>query len=177
MTQEKPTTTMGGEKCPFCAKGRLELCQTDHHVISPDEPEIIVAGVWVEKCDACNEMLFPSESSRYIEQYLAQATEQLTPAQLKEIRKRLGVDQTEMSEILGLGGRTYHRWEKGTQYPSRSMCCYIRILGKFPLAFKWLRDGGWRHEKMTVDHSPQANFEFCTQGKPRKSKNLSTTTT
>ena len=159
MTQKKPTTTMEGEQCPFCAKGRLVLCQADHRVISPDEPEIVVAGVWVEKCDACNEMLFPSESSRYIEQALAQETEQLTPAQLEEIRKRLGVDQTEMSKILGLGGRTYHRWEKGTQYPSRSMCCYIRILGKFPFAFEWLRDCGWRHEKATVTLSPQANSE------------------
>ncbi len=147
MKQNKPTNTMEGEKCPFYAKGQLTLCQVDHRVILPDDPEIVVTGVWVEKCDACAETLFPSESSRYIEQVVAKETEQLTPAQLEGIRKRLGVDQTEMSEILGLGGRTYHRWEKGTQYPSRSMCCYIRILGEFPTVFDWLRGREWRHKE------------------------------
>lgn len=150
MSQTKPTDTMAGQDCPFCAKGRLELCQVDYLATTPDEPEITVKDVWVEKCASCGEMVFPSESSRYIDQVLAEETEQLTPTQLKEIRDRLGVDQTQMSVILGLGDRTYHRWEKGTQYPSRSMCRYIRILGKFPTVFNWLRDCGWRHERTKI---------------------------
>jgi putative zinc finger/helix-turn-helix YgiT family protein len=150
MSQEKPIDTMAGQDCPFCAKGRFELCQVDYKATTSDEPEEIVKGVWVERCSICGEMVFPSESSRYIDAVLAEKSEQLTPAELEQIRKRLGVDQTEMSEILGLGGRTYHRWEKGTQYPSRSMCYYIRLLGKFPTVFNWLRTHSWRHEKPNV---------------------------
>jgi HTH-type transcriptional regulator/antitoxin MqsA len=158
MSQTKPTDTMAGQECPFCEKGLFELCQVDYKATTSDEPEITVKGVWVEKCASCGEMVFPSESSRYVDQVLAEETEQLTPAQMKEIRARLGVDQTQMSEILGLGDRTYHRWEKGTQYPSRSMCYYIRILGRFPTVFDWLGKREWRQAKTTIRLSTRAEI-------------------
>ena len=40
-----------------------------------------------------------------------------------------------MSEILGLGTKTYHKWESGAQFPTRSMSYYIRMLAEFPEAF------------------------------------------
>lgn len=150
MNQDKPKDTLDGEKCPICSDGRLQLCQVDHQVQAQDEDEFIVSQVWVEKCSSCGEILFPFETSRYIEQVISERTEQLTSSQLEQIRRDLGVDQTEMSEILGLGGRTYHRWEKGSQYPSRSMCFYIRVLFEFPDAFYWLRQRGWRHGKRVL---------------------------
>jgi len=160
MSQTKPTDTMAGQECPFCAQGVFKSCQVDYKATTPDEPEIIVKGVWVEKCSSCGEMVFPPDSSDYIAQVIAEETEQLTPAQLKEIRERLGVDQTQMSEILGLGDRTYHRWEKGTQYPSRSMCYYIRILGRFQTTFDWLKKREWRKEKATTKIMSRDEIEY-----------------
>jgi DNA-binding XRE family transcriptional regulator len=63
---------------------------------------------------------------------------------MREMREQFGVDQTEMSEALGLGGKTFHRWEKGSQYPSRSMGYYLRLLRQFPEAFEWLRSRRWK---------------------------------
>jgi putative zinc finger/helix-turn-helix YgiT family protein len=150
MRANKPNESMDSQTCPLCGKGKICLIQTLHHVDADDENSFDIPDVWVEKCDECNETFFPPESSSYIEQCIAEKTEQLTPPQLEQIRKRLGVDQTEMSEILGLGGRTFHRWEKGTQYPNRSMCYYIRVLEHSPFVFEWLRNRGWR-TRMNTD--------------------------
>ncbi len=146
MNQTKPTESLNGTPCPFCAKGILALRQLDFRVETPEEPSFTVPDVWVDECSDCHEKVFPPESSRYIEQTIAEESEQLTPAELCAIRNALGVDQTEMSDILGLGGRTYHRWEKGTQYPSRSMGYYIRTISQFAEAFDWLRNREWRHK-------------------------------
>lgn len=144
MTREKPTESLDGQQCPSCSQATLSLSLIDYQVETPYEPAFLVPGVWVDRCPACGEMVFPPESTARIEQAIAERTEQLDPSELARIRKELGVDQTEMSEVLGLGGRTYHRWEKGTQYPSRSMCYYIRVLAQFPDAFAWLRRREWR---------------------------------
>ena len=75
---------------------------------------------------------------------IAEHTERLTTDELREIREQFELDQTEMSEALGLGNKTYHRWENGTQYPSRSMGYYLRVLREYPDAFRWLRARQWR---------------------------------
>ena len=150
MNQTRPDDALEGQECPCCEKGLLALCQVDYVATPQNETPITVKDVWVEKCPVCGEMVFPSESSDYIASVIAEETEQLTPVQLKEIRERLGVGQTKMSDILGLGDRTYHRWENGTQYPSRSMCYYIRTLGRFPTAFDWLSKREWRKDKKTT---------------------------
>jgi putative zinc finger/helix-turn-helix YgiT family protein len=144
MTQEKPQENMHGETCPFCSKAKLVLQQIEYVYEDPDSPKVSVPGVWVEHCPNCSENIFPAASSKYIEDFLVELDDQLSPRELIRIREDLGVDQGEMSEILGLGDKTYHRWEKGTQFPSRSMGYYIRILANHPETFEWLRERTWR---------------------------------
>lgn len=144
MNQPKPKESLHGEKCPICGKGLLQLVRTHYEYKHPDEPVENVPDVWVERCDQCGEQIFPSETSQYIEKFIAEQAEQLTSDELEQIREALEVDQTQMSQILGLGEKTFHRWENGTQYPNRSMCYYIRVLAQFPEAFEWLRERGWR---------------------------------
>jgi putative zinc finger/helix-turn-helix YgiT family protein len=130
--------------CPTCDKGYLKTQVVDYPVTLPDGIRIIVPEVSVDVCDKCGEIALSLNSSRKIDAYIARETEVLSRAQLISIRNLLAVDQTEMSEILGLGTKTYHRWENGSQYPSRSMCYYIRLLAAFPEAFAWLRERRWR---------------------------------
>jgi hypothetical protein len=90
---------------------------------------------------------------------IAEQTEQLTPRELEGIWERFNLDQTETSETLGLGGKTFHRWLKGTQYPSRSMGYYLRVLAEFPEAFEWLKERGWRRRNR-VAQLPKLQFEL-----------------
>lgn len=45
----------------------------------------------------------------------------MLPDDIRQLRERFGLTQTEISNALGLGGKTWTRWETGRERPSRSM--------------------------------------------------------
>lgn len=145
MNAPKPSNTLAGKTCRECGEGKFELVQITHlEKISNDNP-VTVADIWVDRCNHCGEILFPGETAQFIEMVVADSTEQLNDQELEQIREMLGVHrQDDMSEILGLGEKTFHKWESGSQVPTRSMSYYIRVLAEFPEAFEWLKRRGWR---------------------------------
>lgn len=167
MTAPKPIQSLAGQKCPLCHQGTFKLTQTDHVEHVADDDALTIPKVWVDQCDHCAEIVFPADTTRFIESQVAEFTEQLTPRQLEGIREDLGVQrQDEMSEILGLGAKTYHKWESGSQFPTRSMTYYIRVLAEFPDAFEWLRERRWRQARsrqVTLD-VPRPAFPHLSDG-------------
>lgn len=158
MSAPKPSKSLAGQDCPICQTGKFRLVQDDHtEEVSEDNP-ITVPGVWVERCDHCGEIVFPGETARFIESVVAEKTEQLAPHELERIREDLGIErQDEMSEVLGLGLKTFHKWESGAQFPTRSMSYYIRVLAEFPQAFDWLRRRAWRDKNRLPEPRAQTN--------------------
>jgi putative zinc finger/helix-turn-helix YgiT family protein len=156
-TPPKPIKTLAGKTCRHCQQGKFELVQITHvENVAQDNP-LTIPDVWVDRCNHCGEIIFPGDTVHYIETVVAEETEQLTGQDLEHIREILGVlRQDEMSEILGLGKKTFHKWESGSQVPTRSMSYYIRVLEKFPEAFEWLRARGWhgRNRLTTTEKSP-----------------------
>jgi putative zinc finger/helix-turn-helix YgiT family protein len=160
MNTPKPNVTLADQKCPVCHKGKFELVQIDHiEEIAEDNP-VTIRNIWVDRCNHCGETVFPGDTTYFIESVVAEQTEQLTPHELERIREDLGnLTQDEMSEVLGLGTKSYHKWESGAQFPTRSMCYYIRVLAEFPQAFEWLRCRAWRNKNRL---QPQAQSDFKT---------------
>lgn len=148
--------------CPACDVGQIQEQRLNYTVTAADGVKVIIPNLLVEVCDHCGEIVLSADAATAVDAAIAEQTEQLTPRELERIREDLGVDQTEMSEILGLGGKTYHRWEKGNQVPSRSMGYYLRALAEFPEAFAWLRARGWK-TKNRLDRFAMATveFDFC----------------
>ncbi|MDD5261252.1 MAG: type II toxin-antitoxin system MqsA family antitoxin [Methylacidiphilales bacterium] len=130
--------------CPCCNKGKLEPTVMDYRITVQDGIEITIPQLAVEICDQCGEVALPADSTVRVDEAVAAQNEQLTPRELENIRENMELDQTQMSDLLGLGGKTYHRWENGIQVPSRSMGYYLRILAEFQEAADWLRERGWR---------------------------------
>lgn len=54
----------------------------------------------------------------------------LTPDEIREVRKRTGISATDMAEVLGIGEKTYTRWENGKSIQNKSNDTLIRILDK-----------------------------------------------
>jgi putative zinc finger/helix-turn-helix YgiT family protein len=144
--------------CPSCEKGHFHPKTTDYMAELPDGLKLTIPNVKLDVCDHCGEIAISIEAAKIIDATIAEQNEQLSPHELENIRENLNLDQTEMSEVLGLGGKTYHRWEKGTQIPSRSMCHYLRVLGEFPEAFDWLRNRQWRRSNRIA--ASQLKFDF-----------------
>jgi len=130
--------------CDECDSGNVEAVTEDYAIRTPDGNTIIVPGVEMHRCNHCGETLIPAASSRYISEYEARETEQLTREELHAIFERSDLTQKDFAEALGLGEKTFHRWLKGTQVVSRSMGYYLRAMDRFPEAFDWVKTRGWR---------------------------------
>jgi len=159
MNAPKPQQSLAGQTCPACRTGKFALAQIDHTEDLAEDNPITIPGIWVDRCDHCGEIVFPGDTTRFIESVVAEQTEQLTDREFERIREDLAVaTQDEMSEILGLGLKTYHKWESGKQYPTRSMSYYIRVLAEFPEAFDWLRRRAWRQKNRLAQAAGQPDL-------------------
>ncbi len=156
--QSEPMNVETENLCPACDTGHLQAKTIDYPVTVSGDVKVIVRNLAVEVCEACGEVVLSADALDAVDAAIAEQTEQLTVRELERIREDLDVDQTEMSEILGLGGKTYHRWEKGNQVPSRSMGYYLRTLAEFPEAFTWLRDRGWQRRNRLAAKAGQFDF-------------------
>src|SRR6184192_2139194 len=130
--------------CAACADGHYEEIVTRYETKAADDVQIVIPNAKILRCEKCGDELIPPETQEQIDRAIAEQTERLSQRELEDIHENSGLDQTEVSEVLGLGSKTFHRWLKGTQYPSRSMGYYLRVLAEFPQAFEWLRERGWR---------------------------------
>lgn len=131
--------------CPACGVGHYEEVLVPYKTTLADDVQLEIPKIKVLRCQNCGDELIPAETQKQIDRAIAEKTEQLSQHELEQIAVKFGLDQTEISEVLGLGSKTFHRWVNGTQYPSRSMCYYLRILAEFPEIFEWLRQRAWRN--------------------------------
>lgn len=74
------------------------------------------------------EVFIPGDISRQLEDLQARLMGLLSPEQMKELRESLGLSQNQMSALLQLGGKTWHRWESGKERPSRSLNILLHAL-------------------------------------------------
>ena len=132
------------ETCLDCDKGRYEVVVAPYPCSGQDGNVVVVPDVKFIRCTRCGEELIPAASDRYISRYVAEANEQLTKGELHAMLEASGLSQKDFAEAIGLGEKTFHRWLKGTQVVSRSMGYYLRALQRFPEAFEWVKERGWR---------------------------------
>jgi len=130
--------------CAACENGHYDEVYARYEATAADDVQIVLPRVRLLRCPDCGDELIPPDTQAQVDRAVAEQTEQLTQRELEEIAERFGLDQTQTAEVLGLGNKTFHRWLKGTQYPSRSMGYYLRVLAKFPEAFEWLKERRWR---------------------------------
>jgi len=62
----------------------------------------------------------------------------LTPDEVRAGRERLGLNQQQLQDFLGLGGNSLSRWENGRVYLSRSMHTLLRVTFEVPAVVDWL---------------------------------------
>lgn len=58
----------------------------------------------------------------------------LAPTEIRAGRERLGLNQQQLQQMLGLGGNSLSRWENGHVYQARSMDTLLRIIFNVPQA-------------------------------------------
>lgn len=71
--------------------------------------------------DELQDWVLTPEAHERIEAAKARYTGLMSPSEIKAMRQRLGLTQSELSELLQIGKKTLTRWESGRERPSRSL--------------------------------------------------------
>jgi putative zinc finger/helix-turn-helix YgiT family protein len=161
------------EICPLCGKGKLAELQGDFttQVDGPggNPTTLTVRSINWRHCDSCNEDLLSEEATAAITASHRAILKLLTADEIRSIRQRLDKTQAQMSELLGIGEKTYCRWESGTHFQSEAFDRYLRALQASPDLVDLLND--IKRQKETVPLSSASKFEYLENASAYESTN------
>jgi HTH-type transcriptional regulator / antitoxin MqsA len=119
---------------------RLRAEPGSFHLHGSDVP--VTEYFW--RCDVCGEEFVTDELAHATEQEAAakyrQTERRLSPDQILALRQRFGLTQDLMERALGLGAKTWVRWEAGRVLPNRSMDNLLRLIERDPTALRYLAE-------------------------------------
>lgn len=141
------------ETCFACGEGHYQEVVEDYRLDLPEGETLTVPKLLILRCNKCGEETIPPESSRRIETAVDQHQDTLPAAAIRSFLEQFQIDQTEAAEALGMGGKTFHRWARGTQRVSRSMGYFLRALMANPAVYEWIRDRRWRRAEQTANQT------------------------
>jgi putative zinc finger/helix-turn-helix YgiT family protein len=102
---------------------KTQIDGPDGHSISLCVPQL----TW-RHCNSCGEDFLDDDASQAITAAHRSALKLLSAADIRSLRQRLGKTQAQMGELLGIGEKTYCRWESGTHFQSEAFDRYLRLL-------------------------------------------------
>src|ERR1700731_4727820 len=120
------------DACPVCGISDLESVTGEFttEVEGPDgrPMKLTVPNVAWRHCASCGEDLLDDSASKAITKAHRAALKLLPAEEIRSLRQGLGKTQAQMSELLGIGEKTYSRWESGTYFQSEAFDRYLRLL-------------------------------------------------
>ncbi len=123
----------GGEMVPFA---------NETHQVSYRNLQAEVTGLSGFRCSACDEIEYDQESAeRYAAagDALVLASRKAAGEELRRIRKKLKLNQTEASELTGGGHNAFSRYETGRVIPTPAVVNLFRLLDRHPEAIEELK--------------------------------------
>jgi putative zinc finger/helix-turn-helix YgiT family protein len=127
---------MVGEICPVCGHGNLRAAGGTYETRFLDRQgqahELKVPDIDWTECDQCGEVFLDEAASQVVEAARRKALGLLTPQEIRNLRLSLGKTQKQMSAMLGVGEKTYCRWESGAYVQSTASDRYLRLLVEVP---------------------------------------------
>lgn len=88
--------------------------------------------------DSKGEIFLSDEAIRKLDEAKARYMGLVCPEQLKQLRKRHNLNQKQISQLLQIGSRTWTRWERGNELPSRSMNILLKALYDNTISIRYL---------------------------------------
>jgi len=143
-------------KCPICGAESLEARRGDFRFDLPANipgGQIVIPDSEWEECVSCGEQILGAKLEAALEEVRYKRLGLLRPEEIKEVRERAGLTQTDMAQFVGVGQKTYTRWESGRSLQNRSSDNLIRLADRHPEVFMQLeaqRDPG--REKLISEY-------------------------
>jgi putative zinc finger/helix-turn-helix YgiT family protein len=126
--------------CPGCRQGRLVRQVVDLETLVDSGRgairRIVVRDVETDYCPRCRKTSYPRPSQLKIAAAQRQALGLLSAAEIRRLRAER--TQRQMSELLGIGEKTYTRWESARHFQSEAFDRLLRLLAASPEAWRQL---------------------------------------
>ena len=125
-------------KCPLCGSVTLEHKSGEYRFEPPQDVPggtMIIPHVTWDACSNCGEEILPDELTKALEAEQYRRLGLLTPAEIRRVRQKTGLSAVEMANCLGVGEKSYTRWENGGSFQNKSNDTLIRLLDKNAEAF------------------------------------------
>jgi putative zinc finger/helix-turn-helix YgiT family protein len=119
-----------GLGCPECGHPEITTFWADRTIpygIAPDTVEILVR-LPVRKCAKCGCQFFDEEAEDLRHDAVCRHLGVLTPAEIRALRKKLGLSRAEFSRLTRLGEATIARWERGELIQNAGNDSLLRLL-------------------------------------------------
>ena len=127
-------------KCASCGNGKfLKRFTGESFVVEHAGLKAKVEGLSGRRCGACGEIEFDAESAkRYAAagDALVLKHRQKQSAEMRRIRKKLGLSQIEAAKLTGGGHNAFSRYERGEATPMPAVVNLFRLLDKNPKLLK-----------------------------------------
>jgi putative zinc finger/helix-turn-helix YgiT family protein len=105
--------------------------------------EVSVPSAAHLRCPKCQEVVLRLSDARRLQEdavAIYRRKHQLLSAdEIRAIRERYGLTQSELARLLHLGANTISRWESGRNVQTEAMEMLLRLLRDLPGSFDYLR--------------------------------------
>jgi putative zinc finger/helix-turn-helix YgiT family protein len=131
------------DPCPACGARMVE--KRGSLSLPVNGEEVTVRGAVHLGCPACGEVLLRYQDARRLGQDAIAVYRRkhrlLSADDIRGIRDRFGLTQSELARLLRLGGNTVSRWEAGRNVQSAAMDVLLRLIRDLPGSVEYLRRG------------------------------------
>lgn len=148
--------------CPICEEGYL------HEHIEQEEVEYNgqkgITPLYYSECDACGSEQANAvqirDNKRAMIAFKKQVDGLLTGTEIKALRLRLGINQSQAAAIFGGGPVAFSKYENDDVMQSEAMDKLLRLADELPAAF----DSLVRKSGIELNYSHQGSFaQYCTE--------------
>ena len=120
--------------CPECGKLKVQPATIPYDAEVKYDGRLYalrIPALQVDQCAACGEVLFSNVTDDQISQALREHLTLLSPSQIREALRALGLKQKDLGERIGVAPETISRWISGTHIQSRAMDNLMRLFFAF----------------------------------------------
>lgn len=122
-------------RCRHCGKEQVVLTHTAFDAEVRHDGRLHSFGVpdlELPVCQSCGEKVFTEGADEQINNALRAHLHLLAPTEIRAGLNRVGLNQKDAAEHLGIAEATLSRWITGTQIQSRAMDNLLRVFLAFP---------------------------------------------
>ena len=128
--------------CAVCNSEKIKKVRKEFSAKYNQMP-ISIPDAEMYECTSCGERFFTPDQAKAVSLAVKRQARAeaglLTPEEIVAIRQKLGLSQSELERLFGLGSKVVTRWETGRVVQSKTADVALRLLALDPENLKRLR--------------------------------------